>query len=581
MIFNGCEQLPYPVRAGFALLLVALPVCWLLRRERYAFLESLASRFSLFIRHRAATITLVMLMALVGHCAVYISRGAPEPRIHDEFSYLLGANTFVHGRLANPPHAHWQFFETMHVNQQPKYVSKYPPAQSLFLAAGQLIARKYYWGVVLSSVLFCGALVWALQAYVSPGWAVIGGVIAVLRFSLSSYWGNSYWGGFVAAIGGALLLGVAGRLPKCAEITRRQRIGLSVLFGVGLLLLANSRPYEGFVLAAVVLAYGGWQVRKMPLETAERWRSLVLPTTVVIFAGAMWMGFYFYKTTGSPLKMPYQVNDQTYAKAPAFVFEREYPWNPVYRHARLQRFYAGWAYYTYLYERTGEGFKAGLQKHMYDLWIFFLGPILTIPFLIGLAMAVRDRRRLLPLICVLAMLAGVAVETWTHPHYFAPATAAVCILVMAGLQSLWESRRNAGQALAIAVVVTATILGGIRTSMASERADICLADFGEVKPVFEGRGGVIALLHQFPGKHLVFERGVTSVHVEYVYNTADIDSQEIVWAGDMGRDKDAELIAYYPDRQVWVLDLQQRALIPFREYNFAQPRGVTPIRHTR
>src|SRR5438270_27758 len=54
------------------------------------------------------------------------------------------------------------------------------------------------------------------------------------------------WGGSVALLGGALLLGALRRLTDRS----RPRVRDSALMALGMALLANSRPFEGFVLSA-------------------------------------------------------------------------------------------------------------------------------------------------------------------------------------------------------------------------------------------------------------------------------------------------------------------------------------------
>jgi hypothetical protein len=58
------------------------------------------------------------------------------------------------------------------------------------------------------------------------------------------------------------------------------------------------------------------------------------------------------------------------------------------------------------------------------------------------------------------------------------------------------------------------------------------------------------------GKHLVIVaypfRDAPSQ--EWVYNDADIDHSNVVWARDMGYLRNHDLLEHYPDRQVWYVN---------------------------
>ena len=216
----------------------------------------------------------------------------PEPAVHDEFSYLLGADTFASGRLVNPAHPMRRYFETFHVQLEPTYISKYLPAQAGLLGLGQAIFGHPWAGVLTGIALMGAAIAWMLYGWLPPPLALLGSVLAAAHYSLFTYWTDSYWGGAIPAAAGALVIGTYPRIRRSGKLRD------SLLLGAGLAILANSRPFEGLALSipvCVALAIRAW--RKGSLRQ-------MLPAGAVVLAGLTFIGYYNYRATSDPLTMP-------------------------------------------------------------------------------------------------------------------------------------------------------------------------------------------------------------------------------------------------------------------------------------
>ncbi|MGB5672997.1 MAG: hypothetical protein WBO43_00470 [Gemmatimonadota bacterium] len=480
--------------------------------------------------------------------------GLPEARTHDELSYLLAADTYARGRLTNPSHPMWMHFEAPHVLHQPTYMSKYQPAQGAFLAFGVRFGKHPIVGVWLSVIAMTAAIYWMLLAWLPPRWALLGVVLTALQFGVAGYWAQSYWGGAVSACGGALVFGAYRRLLRACSWKP------TLALCVGVLLLAFSRPFEGLVITvATLVSLLRTFVRRG--QTLECLRRSILPVTIAGVLGIALLATNNRAVTGSAFTLPYQIHTEQYGASPLFLWQTP-PRTPAYRHERLREFHVEWESQAYEYQRSMAGWVThalarpataaldhmfGPQDGLNPGWL--PGPLL-LPMLLLLPLSRRRWSRYALLVVALLFLA-LTTATYFVPHYVALLASLWMFLVVEAVRIVRVAlrRRRRLRRLVVPVLLLYSVsLAGV--SAAAYGIAVRSEDHW-----FEQRKRIANSLASTEGEHLVlvdYEKGY-SIHKEWISNTADIDSQAVVWARSMGGMRDRQLIAYYTGRTVWRL----------------------------
>jgi hypothetical protein len=526
--------------------------------------NSLASPLFSFRRSliAAALITTLWIFVRLGLAARF---GVPVPVVHDEFSYLLQADIFAHGRLVKPAHPMGRFFESPNILVRPVYASKYPPGQSLVLAFGQSVFGSPFYGVVAEGALEILTLCLMLCAWVPFPWAMVVTVIFAASLQPPHYWVSSYYGGCLAASGGALILlaigvhrGIRTMIGAAGDRVGWKRAWIcGPLFAAGAVLLALTRPFEGAVFTAAALAVYGYELwssrRTAPTfgPSSGSW-AIALAAAPIMIGGIVGTLYYNKQVTGNALLMPYVLHDRQYEVIPRWWFMPLRP-EPTYSNSRLAALDGanGWEVSIYNNFRPWwRGLARGCLAAVSSMaestrvgWLALLVPL-----------AWRDPRYRQLLALVVVSVPVLSTEVGHLHHYYAPFSGVIVILTGVWLECAWKLRFRkipVGRAMVWAIVCF-SLAGCVRNTFlhgkpgpedlwATQRAAL-------VRRISSlGRPQLVFVSYPSPGWDL---------GEEWVYNGADIDAQPVIFAHDLGRDQNGILLQYYSGRQAWVVSVE-------------------------
>jgi len=489
----------------------------------------------------------------------------PEPNVSDDFSYVLLADTLRHLRLANPPHAFPQFFETYFALQQPTYSSIFPLGQGLILAIGWIVFGHPWAGVALSVGAYCALCYWMLRAWISPGWAFLGGLFAVAQAGPLNQWMNSFWGGAVSACAGCVVFGA---LPR---ILGRHRRRDAALLGLGLGVQMLTRPFESVFLTLSALVFflpalrDGLLLRRL-LKLAPIAIAASLPALALI-------ALHNRSVTGSFSTMPYMLSRDQYGVPTTFTVQPL----PVPHRVLTPQQQLGYETQSIVHGANTDTFStywARLAGRIRFYRFFLLAPLyLAIPFFL---LAAKQYRFAWVVITIAIFALGTNFYPYFYTHYIAAEACLFILIAMAGLGRLSEvkiSGQPTGQTAAPLLLFLCAAHFVFWYGLHALGTDDMLATMRQFETWDainhgdpDGRVAINRQLDKIPGKLVVFVR-YSPRHqlVEWVHNGADVDAARIVWARDLGPEEDRTLLRYYPGRKPWLLepDVRPPKLSPY------------------
>ena len=464
----------------------------------------------------------------------------PFPIVFDESGYILQAETFASGRLANPTPKLSQYFQAFGIILDPVYAAKFPPMQGLLLAFGKIVFNDMTLGLIFFYALSAASCYWCLKSWTGNFSALLIACWYGLNPLHINSWVLTFWGGIPAALGGFLLLGAAIRALRSESSRNFLLIGLAL----GLLLL--SRPYEGALLALPVLLY-----------LLFRRRLKIYLSFLVFFLFLGFQGYYNYVLTGNSFKFSAEHYDEQYGRVPPFIFQKlivpqikDIPENLRRYHENERVIYA---------DRTSENPWQSLAVKFGDYFLYFLPWPLLLIIIFNFRNPKNQEQKFIWFTFVFVWLAAIIPVTFRNMHYAAPLLAPLYILIASSVEIL---RAKIKSSLIRRTVLTLVFLFSFwqHYEKALKEREIIATSPCYKKKVYS------EYLKALPGKSLVlvsYNQNYKALACEYVYNSSDVFNQKVIWARSDGMGNHSLIKVLSPQR---VLFLENGILILDSEY---------------
>jgi hypothetical protein len=148
--------------------------------------------------------------------------------------------------------------------------------------------------------------------------------------------------------------------------------------------------------------------------------------------------------------------------------------------------------------------------------------------------------------------AAIFAVTLSNSHYAAPLTCIFYALLVQAIRYLRKMRISSGDfGVALSRVTVLLLVLDTGMHLSYRDCDPLVFPCGGNS----GRAVLAEKLEHLPGKQLAIVRYAEphNPHDEWVFNGADIAGAKVVWARDMDQVQNAKLLAYFKDRQAWLV----------------------------